>query len=272
MTFATGAVLALVSCSRSSDPGSTNLNKKLVAQWPSSATNPAQSIPAYPVALTGGVQIVAGRVGQAFSFDGRQAYAVVAHSPDLDFGAGQDFSVMAWIKPEHADTSFGVMPIVEKRKVGGITTAVGWELCVAYGRLAFQLTPAAPWNLKVRDFSSPSRVRAAWQRKSAMAVVSSFHSPGPELRDGEFHHVAVTVRRDSKSGGSLYVDGVVVMTFDPTKLSGSLANKEPLLIGTHPDTTLHCPYQGMIEDIRLYSRALSAAEIEAASRRNELKR
>ena len=105
-----------------------------------------------------------------------------------------------------------------------------------------------------------------------MAVVWTFRSPGSELRDGRFHHVAVTVQRDSRTGGRLYVDGKVVMTFDPTPLSATLANQEPVLIGTHPDTSLHCPYKGLIEDVRLYSRALSGAEIEAASRSEETKK
>jgi hypothetical protein len=93
-----------------------------------------------------------------------------------------------------------------------------------------------------------------------------FVAPGPDLRDGQFHHVALTLDRHSTKGGKLYVDGRPVLTFDATTSNGNLANTEPLLIGTHPDTTLHAGFKGLIEDVRLYSRALSPDEIEAAAK------
>ena len=61
------------------------------------------------------------------------------------------------------------------------------------------------------------------------------------------------------------MDGSVVLTFDPTKLRGTMVNSEPLLIGTHPDTTLQCAFKGKIEDVRFYSRCLSQKEIELAA-------
>ena len=54
----------------------------------------------------------------------------------------------------------------------------------------------------------------------------------------------------------------MVLTFDPTAQSGSLINHEPVLIGNHPDRTLHCGFKGVIGDVRIYSRALSDAEVE----------
>jgi len=38
-------------------------------------------------------------------------------------------------------------------------------------------------------------------------------SAGPDLRDGGWHHVAVTVDRASSTGGRLYVDGIQVGGF-----------------------------------------------------------
>ena len=87
-----------------------------------------------------------------------------------------------------------------------------------------------------------------------------------DLRDGRPHHVAMTVARWSKTGGNLYVDGKVVLTFDPTKRAGSLASNAPLLVGNHPDQSLHCSFKGLIEDVRIYARALTGPEVEALSR------
>jgi hypothetical protein len=55
------------------------------------------------------------------------------------------------------------------------------------------------------------------------------------------------------------------LTFDPSKVKGSLANAEPILIGKHPDTTLDCHFRGLIRDVRIYCRALTAAEVEAVA-------
>ncbi len=78
--------------------------------------------------LTGAVTRVQGRAGEALLFAGSTGRVGVPDSPRLAFPAGQDFSVMAWIKPERAETSFGAMWVVEKRKVGGILTAKGYSL------------------------------------------------------------------------------------------------------------------------------------------------
>jgi hypothetical protein len=154
------------------------------------------------------------------------------------------------------------MSIVEKRRVGGITTALGFSFHLEYGHLSCQLSPYARMHWQVSDFTTPAHVSAAWQRRKALGPVSRFVSPGPGLRDGQFHHIAMTLERDSKTGGNLYVDGKVVLNFDPTQQSGSLINREPILIGNHPDSTLHCGFKGIIGDVRIYSRALSSAEIE----------
>ncbi len=172
---------------------------------------------------------------------------------------------MAWIKPERADTTFGVMSIVEKRKVGGILTARGYSLHLEYGHLACQLSPRPGFQVTWADVVTPRRWPAIWKNRYALAPANRFVSAAPNLCDGRFHHVALTLERHSTTGGKLYVEGKVVLTFDPTKLRGSFVNSEPLLIGTHPDPTLNCAFKGLIEDVRLYARALSPAEVETAA-------
>ena len=243
---------------------SINLSRKLVGRWAAgSDTEKFTGVP--PMSLTGGVTRVQGRAGQALLFDDARGRVSVPDNPALAVRAGQDFSVMAWIKPREAATSFGAMSIVEKRKVGGILTARGYSLHLEYGRLACQLTPRPGFQLTWADVAAPKRWPTVWKSRNALAPANRFVSPGPNLHDGRFHHVALTLQRHSTTGGKLYVDGKVVLTFDPTKLRGSFVNSEPLLIGTHPDPTLDCAFRGLIEDVRLYSRALSQAEVETAA-------
>lgn len=45
----------------------------------------------------------------------------------------------------------------------------------------------------------------------------------PDLRDGNMHHVALTLVRNSTTGGHIYVDGVQVLEFNPTAQAGDLS-------------------------------------------------
>ncbi len=265
--FTTGLLVlaaAMASCSKSPSGGGVDLRSGLIAQWPGPTNTSAGSL---QPSLTGAVAMGPGKFGAAYVFEGTTGRVVVPHSQRLNFGADQDFSIAAWIKPMALDTSFGVMDILDKRKVNSIVGAQGYCLALENGRLGCQLAPAVP-PFKLSDLTSLDGIRAAWQRREQVPALAfaNFKSTTPDLRDGQYHQVAVTVQRRSPTGGKLWVDGEVVLTFDPTRQAASLANDEPLLIGTHPDPGLRCPYRGSIEDVRLYSRALSPAEVKALSR------
>jgi len=250
----------LAACSKSAKPGSVDLKTGLVAHW-----SAARLAEISGVVMTGAVAVVSTDSGKVFSFSGAREGVVVPDASALNFRANQDFSITARIQPRHADTAFGVMSIVDKRRVAGITGAEGYALALENGRLGCQLAPATRWPTQVSDFTSPARAKAWWLRRKQIVPMKfvSFGSPGPDLRDGKFHDVALTVERKSPTGGKLFVDGQLVYTFDPTKQSGTLATTAPLLIGGHPDAALNCGFKGLIGDVRLYSRALTATEVEA---------
>lgn len=191
--------------------------------------------------LLNGVSFAGGQVGEAFFFDGADDRVMVPSTPALNFGPAQDFSIEAWIQPLVAITDFGVQSIVNKRYTPNFLAAVGYEFHLVNGKLACQLADAP---LTTLDFHS-------------------FESPGPDLRDGQWHHVALTVDRDSPTGGRLYVDGQVVMTFDPTVQPGDLSTTEPLRIGNHADPALNSHFKGRVDEVSIYNRALSEGEIQA---------
>lgn len=247
--------------------GRVDLSRKLVGRWAAEG-QPDNLAIGPPMVVSGGVTRLNGRKGTALSFDGVDGSVSVPDAPEMAMRTGQNLSLTAWIQPLHADTSFGIMSIVDKRKVGGILTARGFCLNLTDGRLACQIAPPVGFHLTKATLLAPKTWVPLWKGRNAMVQVAPFISiaPGPDLRDGQFHHVALTLDRHSTNGGKLFVDGRRVLTFDATKSNGNLANSEPLLIGTHPDTTLHAGFKGLIEDVRLYSRALSQAEIEAAAK------
>ena len=190
-------------------------------------------------ALFNGVKFADGVIGLGFKCDGGDGRIIVSNTPVLNFAVGHDFSIEAWIKPLAAPGNFhGVMTVVSKRVSPNTVTALGYELYLHDGALSFQLADKLiPFN---------------WY---------NFEPAGPDLRDGKFHHVAVTVERLSTTGGKLYVDGKVVSTFDPTICPGDLSNNGPLRIGNHPTDGLPAGFNGIIDEVSIYNRALSPAEI-----------
>jgi len=183
---------------------------------------------------------VAGKIGPAMYLQGGSVAGVLVEDrADLDFGSGVDFTIEAWVRPESASTSYGVMDIVDKRETPDDSHAKGYEFCLSGGQLTFQMS----------DSVSTSPLGAGG---------------GPDLRNGAWHHVAVTVQRGSSTGGHLYVDGTSVATFNPTSKSGSLGTTgTPLLIGMHPSPWLDCNFRGGIDEVTMFKRALTSTEIAA---------
>jgi Concanavalin A-like lectin/glucanases superfamily/HYR domain len=204
----------------------------MVGWWP--ANGNASDITPSPDngTLNGTANFASGEVLQAFSLDGTTAYVSAPDAPKINFGTG-DFSIDAWIKTSNAN---GVQVIVDKRVGNNVTTFTGYSLFTFNGNLGAQLADGTALN-----FVSVTNVA-----------------------DGAFHHVAVTVVRNSATGGNLYVDGVSVLTFDPTVRPGSLTNNAELRIGRNsPNTILDTFFNGLIDEVELFNRALSAAEVQA---------
>ena len=135
------------------------------------------------------------------------------------------------------------MDIVDKREVppSDDSRSQGYEFCLSSGKLVFQISDSMG-----KPFLTVGGV-------------------GPDLRDGAWHHVAVTVARSSTNGLVLYVDGYPVTTpFDPTSQIGDLSNTNFLMVGRHPSyPRIDCNFRGMIDEVSLYGRALTADEILA---------
>lgn len=164
---------------------------------------------------------------RAFSASGSSYVSVPDHS-NLDVGTG-DFTIDAWIKTTKAD---GI--IVAKRSSANI----GYLFMVYDGRLLLQMGDAGGYRNFV-DFGTA------------------------RIDDGQWHFVAVSVDRDSSSGGRMYVDGNLVYTFDPRGYQGSLANSEPLLMAKTGQNDPYAYYQGQIDEVELFARALPESELDA---------
>lgn len=172
-------------------------------------------------------------VGAAFDFDGSGGVNL-GDVPAFDFTQSSSFTMEAWI---NRTGTGGIVNLNYNCNSGGIYTAQMLAIS-ANEKLFFQ----------VRDASG----------------VSSGPVWGPELSTDVWHHVAAV--RDA--GGPetmlrLYVDGVeVASAVDIT--TGPLARDGSDLIGRRNWCGDTSPFKGSIDELRIFDRALSASEIQAA--------
>jgi hypothetical protein len=82
---------------------------------------------------------------------------------------------------------------------------------------------------------------------------------GGAVNDGAWHFVVFTV---NAAGGRLYVDGVLEDSVAWTGTPGPTTTTQGIRIGHYPNGVLD-HFAGAIDDVRIYSRALSASEILA---------
>jgi hypothetical protein len=212
----------------------------LIGWWKGDGNGNDSSVGGNNAVVPADVTYAPAEVGEGFSLDGHAHQIIVPDAPVLNFSSNQDFSLEVWIQPLANPQNWqDIMSIIDKRIAPDTITQLGYELNLQGGVVVFQMADVlAPfsWN----NFSS-----------------------GPDLRDGKFHHVAVTVQRNSTSGGQIYIDGQSVLTFDPTVCPGDLSNTGPFRIGNHATPGLQAYYHGIIDEVSLYNRALTAVEVQA---------
>lgn len=176
-----------------------------------------------------GATFGAGQVGQAFSLDGSDDRVTVGNPSNLNFGTG-DFSVQAWVRTSFLGGTFSDF-ILSKMSVGN---DVQFYLTYNAGSTGFPI-------FTMGDGSTTS---------SAFGTTN--------LADGNFHHLA-GVREGTTL--RLYVDGVQVGTATtPSLFNASSSNN--VVIGGRDNTDFDPFFNGTIDEVQLFNRALSSAEIQ----------
>jgi len=171
-----------------------------------------------------GATVTAGKVGKALQLDGSStACLAFPESSPLDMTGATAATAMAWVKSEVAA---GRAAILGK--------AGEYGLYAANGALQEQLATA----------ETPD-----WQPRGSAALAT-----------GEWHHAAVAW---DGSMVTTYLDGVIVAT---RPLAGHLS---PTTLGAASRFGIGCdnvpnsayPWKGALDEVRVYARALSAAEV-----------
>ena len=174
-----------------------------------------------------GATFAAGKVGQAFSFDGIDDFVQVADNTNLQ---PTRFTIDAWIKtatiPEPIKPAF----ILARAGPNGFN---GYDLSVYY------TSGVATLVVRLDQFTFGSA------------------SGNTNVADGNWHHVAGTYDGTTVN---VYVDGVLQGATTYTAGVGYVSG-DPLLIGKRQRVANTSNFNGLIDEVEIFNRALSASEI-----------
>jgi len=191
--------------------------------------------------LEGGASYVSGKVAQGLNVVNSADYISVPDNSSLNFGTSTNFSIDAWIKTkDRGDINYD-LEIVDKSVMSYDYTNpyyLGYDLRTHHGNLDLLMGTGSSWHY--------------------------YSTTNLNFADGNWHLVAVTVDRTNSSGGRMYVDGNMVLTFDPTIISNSISNTAPLIIAGHSiDHYLTSPYEDQVDEVELFNRAITGDEINS---------
>jgi cytochrome c553 len=177
--------------------------------------------------LEGNAKFVDSPFGKAVSLDGEGDSVVIPRHDAMNVGDG-DFTVAAWIHPRQLRTA-GIVAL----------GASSW----AHG-----------WYLDMPDNQGIVRIQTVGPDNQLNGTVSS---PQGTLRANAWQHIAAVVRR-GKNETRLYLNGYLVGKGEigPANLDNPRMN---LHLGRLPGAQ---PFQGELDEVRLYRRALGEAEIQ----------
>jgi hypothetical protein len=232
------AVLAV--CQREIAVAQTNLCDPApagIVGWWAAEGNANDSVGINHGTLKGSASFAPGEIGQAFSLDGITGCVFVPASPSLDVGPSGGFTIEGWVS---SPTITAQQIIVEWHDTGNLY-GFGVHMQTGTGSAG----GASPGALYANVVDTGGNYHFIWSNPNVLVA-------------NQFQHVALTY--DEASGmGTLYVNGALVAqsnlgVFTP-RTTGDF------YLGERPGWSLN--YTGLLDEISLYNRALSADEIAA---------
>ena len=184
-------------------------------------------------------RVASGKYGRGVSFDGGDSIAVpdtTASKLDLTNG----MTIEAWVYA---------------------TSMNGWE-SVAYKERGGAGTGLLSYALYAHD-GGTSTPPAGYVRTSSGGPDRGIQGGTARLPLNTWTHIAVTYTSAAGAGSTLkfYIDGALVSTTTGAN-QNILQGNQPLRIG-NSNASISEGFNGMIDEVRIYNRALSAAEISA---------
>ena len=194
--------------------------------------------------LQNGTGFAAGKVGTAFSLDGVNDYVSIPASVSLDVGAGNGMTIEGWINPNDVGSPHAL-----------------WEWNNGAGILGPHIWFSIP------EYGGPRSIFANLVDTAGQDhFVAS--SPGVVVA-GSYQHLAITYTK-STGVAKIYYNGSAVA--NTTVGVFSLRTSAGLYLGTRPGAGPGAGsyFSGLMDEVSLYGRALSDAEIQAIYNANSL--
>jgi len=194
--------------------------------------------------IVGGAVLADGKFGGALKCDGKGGHVEIANSEELDKIQEGNLTLVAWFKPEN------VPPGTESANDAsyGIVLKTGWHLGLNYtNEKKFTMTH---WLAGEKPEEPVWTGTGAWDE---------------DYEPGQWYHLAGVVDR---SGGKvlMYLNGELKNSaeFAPNAAAKKYEKETwKIGIGRPGADKWGWPAKGLIDDVRLYSRALGAAEVKA---------
>lgn len=180
--------------------------------------------------INGGATTVTGKYGEALEFDGVDDFVEIPLVDSVTFSTGDSLTVQVWVKTDDEPTAND--GIVGNYRTG--TNAL-WMLSISGDDAALR----GKMGFAVRDSA----------RVSAGITSSDF------LNDDKWHVIAGVRDQDAKKV-RYYVDGELINEVDDN--SQDINSGQSIWIGEH----LNRFYKGLIDEVKVWNRPLSAAELE----------
>jgi Tol biopolymer transport system component len=181
-------------------------------------------------AMMNGATFAPGKVGQAFKLDGTDDYVQIPFDSRYNFLPTGQFTIELWMNPGRVMGSSRVAPDYQ------------WQCLVV------KSTPDTVWDWGI--YLGGDKISSGSQRLHFLKSTTT-------VAVGAWYHVAVTYNAGSMT---LYVNGLpeatgsgLISQSDGALALGRKGDSEP-----HPDF-----YQGLLDEVAIYRRALSASEVQA---------
>ena len=183
-----------------------------------------------------GLTYAAGKVGNAFLFSGAEGAGIfVGVSSQFDFSATSSFTFEGWIRP--------------------------YSWATPEGRIVFIFNyPCNEFRPEVETLSLRPDGRLIFWIRDRQQIVASVIAPDPLVVNTWYHVSAVREVTPSGKKLRLYLNGVQVGE-KPDLTVDSLAADAPDYLGRRIVCGSTNPWHGMLDEMAVYSRALTAAEI-----------
>jgi uncharacterized repeat protein (TIGR01451 family)/fimbrial isopeptide formation D2 family protein len=182
-----------------------------------------------------------GMVAGSLCFDGVDDRVEVPDDPEIDVDTG-DFTIDTWVRTSSAS---GIITLVDKRDFAPF--ARGYAFFLVNGQLFLQMATG---------------IGSSFCSNSPADGCTNYSVAGPNVANGQWTHVAVTVTRANPAGGVFYVNGSPVPgTFNPTFRPQSLGNGAVARIAMHAQGG--GLLRGCLDELEIFKRALTAPEIKA---------